>query len=95
MALVGSSLIQNGHNPVPYCLFTTNWICAIIESEKENKSKILYSTTLRNAAPTEQICKKLLQNMIAAPELEAFKDTILLLLNKWETYFTTDREDEE
>ena len=33
--------------------------------------------------------------MIAAPELEAFKDTILLLLNKWETYFTTDREDEE
>ena len=67
----------------------------MIESEKENKSQILYSTTLRNAVPTEQICKKLLQNMIAAPELEAFKDTILLLLNKWETYFTTDREDGE
>ena len=67
----------------------------MIESEKENKSQILYFTTLRNAVPTEQICQKLLQNMIAAPELEVFKDTILLLLNKWETYFTTDREDKE
>ena len=48
----------------------------MIESEKENKSQILYSTTLRNAVPTEQICQKLLQNMLDTTEFEQFKDII-------------------
>ena len=67
----------------------------MIESEKENKSKILYSTTLRNAVPTEQICQKLLQNIISTPELAPSEDAIIALLDKWKTYFTTDREDKE
>ena len=48
----------------------------MIASEKENKSQILYSTTLRNAVPTEQICQKLLQNMLDTTEFEQFKDII-------------------
>ncbi len=58
----------------------------MIESEKENKSQILYSTTMRNSVPTEQICKKLLQNMICAPELEIFKNKIFALQNRYEEY---------
>jgi tetratricopeptide (TPR) repeat protein len=58
-----------------------NRILAVFErhmmaSEKENKSQILYSTTLRNAVPTEQICQKLLQNMLDTTEFEQFKDII-------------------
>ncbi len=64
----------------------------MIESEKENKSQILYATTPSNSVPTEQICKKLLQNMISTPELEQFKDTISTLLNIWEKHFVSDRE---
>ena len=67
----------------------------MIESEKENKSQILYSTTLRNAVPTEQICKKILQNLISAPELEQFKDVIFPLLNKWENHFIFDKEEQK
>lgn len=48
----------------------------MIESEKETKSQILYSTTLRNSVPTEQICQKLLQNMLDTTEFEQFKDII-------------------
>jgi len=64
----------------------------MIESEKENKSPILYSTTLRNAVPTEQICKKLLQNMVNIPEFEQFNDVTIPLLNKWEKHFIFDGE---
>ena len=58
----------------------------MIESEKENKSQILYATTLRNSTPTEQICKKLLQNIISAQEFEQFKDKISALQNRYEEY---------
>ena len=58
----------------------------MIESEKENKSQILYSTTLRNSVPTEQICKKLLQNMVNIPEFEQFKDKISALKSRYEEY---------
>jgi len=64
----------------------------MIESEKENKSKILYSTMLQNAVPTEQICKKLLQSLISTPELEQFNDVTIPLLNKWEKHFILDGE---
>ena len=64
----------------------------MIESEKENKSKILYSTTLRNAVPTEQICQKFLQNMVNIPEFEQFNDVTIPLLNKWEKHFIFDGE---
>lgn len=53
----------------------------MIESEKETKSQILYSTTLRNSVPTEQICQKLLQNMFDATEFEQFKDAISNFMN--------------
>jgi tetratricopeptide (TPR) repeat protein len=58
----------------------------MIESEKENKSQILYSTTLRNAVPTKQICQKLLQNMVNIPEFEQFKDKISALQSRYEEY---------
>ena len=59
-------------------------------SEKENKSRILYATTLRNAVPTEQICKNLLENMLKTAELEPFKDMLVPLMNKWENYFSSE-----
>jgi len=58
----------------------------MIESEKENKSQILYATTLYNVVPTEQICKKLLQNMINTPELKQFTDKISDLQKRYEEY---------
>ena len=63
----------------------------MIESEKENKSKILYSTTLQNAVPAEQICQKLLQDMIKIPEFEQFKDKISALQSRYEKYFSRTR----
>ena len=58
----------------------------MIASEKENKSQILYSTTLRNSVPTEQICQKFLQNMVNIPEFEQFKDEISALQSRYEEY---------
>ena len=58
----------------------------MIDSEKESISQILYSTTLRNAVPTEQICKKLLQNMVNIPEFEQFKDKFSALQSRYEEY---------
>jgi len=63
----------------------------MIESEKENKSQILYATTLRNSVPTEQICKTLLQNMINTPELEQFKDKISDLQKRYDEYVSQTR----
>ena len=63
----------------------------MIESEKENKSQILYSTTLRNSVPTEQICKKLLQSMVNIPEFEQFKDKISALQSRYEEYISQTR----
>ena len=58
----------------------------MIESEKENKSRILYSTTLRGAVPTEQICQKLLQNMLNATEFESFRNNIVDIQKRYEEY---------
>ena len=63
----------------------------MIESEKENKSQILYSTTLRNSVSTEQICKKLLQSMVNVPEFEQFKDKISVLQSRYEEYISQTR----
>ena len=63
----------------------------MIESEKENKSQLLYATTLHNAVPTEQICKKLLQNMLSIPEFEQFKDRISDLQKRYEEYVSQTR----
>ena len=63
----------------------------MIESEKENKSQILYSTTLQNAIPTEQICQKLLQNMVNISEFEQFKDKISALQSRYEDYISQTR----
>ena len=60
----------------------------MIESEKENKSQILYSTTLSNSVSTEQICQKLLQNLISTPEFEIFKDKIFALQSRYEEYIS-------
>ena len=60
----------------------------MIESEKENKSQILYSTTLCNSVSTEQICQKLLQNLISTPEFEIFKDKIFALQSRYEEYIS-------
>ena len=58
----------------------------MIESEKENKSRILYSTTLRGAVPTEQICQKLLQNMLNATEFVSFRNNIGDIRKRYEEY---------
>jgi len=63
----------------------------MIDSEKENKSPILYSTTLRNAVPTEQICKKLLQSMVNVSEFELFKDKISALQSRYDEYISQTR----
>ncbi|MBQ8861644.1 MAG: helix-turn-helix transcriptional regulator [Clostridia bacterium] len=60
----------------------------LIESEKENKSQLLYSTSISNAVPTEQICKELLQNMLKAAELEQFKSEILSIKKRYEKYLS-------
>jgi len=59
----------------------------MIESEKENTSPLLYSTTLRNAFSPEELCQDFLQYIVSAPELEIFKDKISALKNRYEEYF--------
>ena len=58
----------------------------MIESEKENKSRILYSTTLRGTVPTEQICQKLLQNMLNITEFESFRNHIADIQKRYDEY---------
>lgn len=60
----------------------------ITESEKENTSRLLYAATLRNAVPTEQLCKKLLQNMLRTSELEQFKDKISNMQKRYDAYLS-------
>ena len=62
------------------------WERHMTESGKENKSKIMCSAAPGNSVPLEQICKKLLQYMISAPELAAFKDKVTALQNRYEEY---------
>ena len=56
----------------------------MIQSRKENQPGILCSTPPQNAVPTKQLCKKLLQNMLNAPEFEQFKDQISDLQKRYD-----------
>lgn len=58
----------------------------MIETEKENKSRLLYSATLHNTVSSDELCKKLLQNMLKVPELEQFKDEILDIQKRFDEY---------
>lgn len=55
-------------------------------SEKENKSKLLYSTDLPNAVKAEQICKNLLQYALSHQHLARFKDKLLTLKKRYEDH---------
>lgn len=63
------------------------------ETERANKSQILYSTSPRNSVPTEQICNNLLQKISSAPELERFKDKITALQIRYKEYISQTRGD--
>lgn len=58
------------------------------ESERENKSKLLYATIVRGAEPAELICQKLLQNMLNVPEFESFKEKILKMQKRYNEYYS-------
>lgn len=55
--------------------------------EKKQKSQLLYATALCHTLPTEQICRRVLQNMRKALELEPFADRIESFMEKWDRYF--------
>lgn len=65
----------------------------VTEFQKENRSKLLYATVIPNAVPTEQICKKLLQNMLNIPELEVFKEDISNMLDRFHEYYANNQEE--
>ena len=48
----------------------------IVESERGEKSKLLYAIVIPNAAPTEPLCKKILQMILSAPELLPFREKV-------------------
>ena len=60
----------------------------MIESEKREKSKLLYATLIPNAAPTEPICEKLLQMMLSSPELAPFHDEVTKTFIKYTEHFS-------
>ena len=60
-----------------------------------NQSKLLYATTLPNTVPPEQSCKKLLQDMLNAPEFEPFKQELTALQARYEAHFATKRTADE
>lgn len=51
----------------------------MVEEERGEKSKLLYATTIPNAAPVEPLCKKLLQMMLSAPELAPYRKKLEIL----------------
>ena len=63
----------------------------VVSSKKEEKSRLLYSTTIRDTFPTQQLCQKLLQNMVNIPEFEQFKDKISALQSRYEEYIIQTR----
>lgn len=68
-------------------------ICKALEkhtrdSERENTSKLLYAAAIPNTVSAEQLCKKLLQMMISAPELELFGEKIAESYKKYCEYFS-------
>ncbi len=59
---------------------------------EEKKSVLLYSSSLRNAPSGEELCKKILQNMMKIPELEQFRGDISEMKNKYEIYMAQKEE---
>jgi len=55
----------------------------MVEEERGEKSKLLYTTAIPNAAPVEPLCKKLLQMMLSAPELAPFQKNIKSCFNHY------------
>jgi hypothetical protein len=85
---IAAIYVQLGHNKI-----SEEYIDRIITAlekhmayEKESNSKLLYSTVLQNAVPTEQMCKKLLQYVISHQYLDQFKDKLLTLQKRYEEY---------
>ena len=71
-------------------------ICQILnrhmeESERGEKSKLLYATVIPNAASAEALCQKLLQKMLFAPELETYKEKITKLLKNYSDYISNNQ----
>ena len=64
----------------------------MMESEKGNKSKLLYATTLPDTVPTEQRCRNLLQKMEKNAKMEGFRDQITALRQRYETHFFNEKE---
>lgn len=60
------------------------------ESEKENKSRLLHATTVKNATSAEMLCKNLLQSTLSVSELEQFRGKLSDMLNRWCNYFHFD-----
>ncbi|MBQ7847021.1 MAG: helix-turn-helix transcriptional regulator [Clostridia bacterium] len=60
----------------------------LIDTERKNTSKLLYATSLRGAATPEQLCQKLLQNMLNTPELAQFKDQISSMQKQYNNYIS-------
>ena len=59
-------------------------ICQILnrhmaESERGEKSKLLYATVIPNAVSPEQLCNKLIQMMLSAPELVPYRKKLEIL----------------
>ena len=58
----------------------------MIAEERKNKSKLLYSTSLNDAAPPEQMCRALFRKLMAMPELESFREEIAAMRDRYEAY---------
>ena len=62
----------------------------ITESEKKNKSKLLCATAIPNSVSTQQLCEKLLQDMLQSSYLQAFKDKILDMNERYISFFKSE-----
>ena len=51
---------------------------------REEKSKLLYTTRLPNAATPEQLVRSLFHKLLTTPELELFRETITAMQKKYE-----------
>ncbi len=56
------------------------------ETEKKNKSKLLYAAILHNHAPFEQVCQNMLWQMLNNPKFEPFKDKIQDMYERYSAY---------
>lgn len=59
----------------------------VTEKGKKDKSKLLYSVMPPNTPPAEQLCKKLLEDMMRIPELEAYRTDVLAMYKRLQECF--------